>query len=157
MVGDSSHIQRDTSNTTTKSAIEALGRTCTIFPCDLTSRPSITSLVPFITRTHRIDILINNAGIVERNPATAYTISQYDSLMQVNVTASWLLCQGVGRYWLENGMRGKIVNMSSIQGFVGGVDQAPYAMSKGAVELMTRSLSNEWAGKGINVNNIAPG
>jgi 2-dehydro-3-deoxy-D-gluconate 5-dehydrogenase len=94
---------------------------------------------------------------VRRSPAVSHSVLDYDETMQTNVTASWQLCKAIGRYWLDNKMRGKIVNLSSILGFVGAVDQAPYAMSKGAIELMTKSLSNEWASKGINVNNISPG
>lgn len=150
-------VQRSASNTATQKAIQALGRTCTIYTCDLSSRDDLTSLIPTITASHKIDILVNCAGIVIRSPVIDHTIDDYDAVFQTNVTASWLLCQSVARYWLSNGLRGKIVNVSSILGRLGAVDQAPYAMSKGAIELMTKSMSNEWAAKGINVNIIAPG
>jgi 2-deoxy-D-gluconate 3-dehydrogenase len=94
---------------------------------------------------------------VERNFAVEQTLEQYDSVIETNLTASWLLCQSIGRYWLKEGMKGRIVNISSIFGTLGTALQAPYSISKGGVELMTRALSNDWSSRGINVNAIAPG
>lgn len=150
-------IQRNSSNTRTKQAVEALGRRCYTRVCDMNDRESLMSLVPTITASYRVDILVNAAGMIPRTPAVKQSMENFDEVMQVNMTASWLLCQAMGKYWMEKGMRGKIVNMSSVQAHVGPMDAAPYAMSKAAVELMTRSLSTEWAAKGINVNSIAPG
>ncbi|KAL2209626.1 NAD(P)-binding protein [Sarocladium strictum] len=151
-------IQRSESNTTTKHAVEALGRTYTIYTADLSSRPSLQRILPQILSSHpTINILLNCAGIVDRDPVISSSLEDYDRLFQINVTSVWLLCQAVAKSWIEKGQKGKIVNVSSILGFRGSAGQAPYAMSKGTLELMTRSMANEWAGKGINVNNIAPG
>lgn len=149
--------QRNNNNDETKKIIEGLGRKVYTFICDMNDRKALTDIIPEITASHRVDILVNAAGIVRRSPSTEHSIEDYDETMQTNVTASWLLCQGVGRYWLKEGLKGKIINVSSVLGAIGAANHAPYAMSKGAIELMTKSLSNEWASKGINVNIIAPG
>lgn len=147
----------ESSSTATKDAIEALGRKCHIYLCDMTDREALAALVPTITATHRVDLLLNVAGILKRIPAVDYPIEVYDEIMQTNLTATFQLCQGVGRYWIENNMKGKIINTASLTTFFGSVNLAAYSMSKGAVGQLTKALSNEWAAKGINVNAIAPG
>ncbi|KAL1844416.1 hypothetical protein VTK73DRAFT_2592 [Phialemonium thermophilum] len=151
-------IQRaSSSSTATKDAIEALGRRCHTFHCDMTDRAALAALVPAVTAAHRVDILVNVAGILKRMPAVDCPLDTYDDIMQTNLTATFQLCQAVGRYWLANGMRGKIVNTASLTTFIGSVNLVAYAMSKGGVGQLTKALSNEWAAKGINVNAVAPG
>jgi 2-deoxy-D-gluconate 3-dehydrogenase len=103
-----------------------------------------------------LDILVNNAGIILRAPAAVHTDEYWDAVLEVNLTAVFRLCRAVGSHMLERG-RGKIVNISSLLAFQGGITVPGYAAAKGGVAQLTKALSNEWAGKGVNVNAIAPG
>lgn len=124
---------------------------------DLSSRDKIRNLIPQITATHKIDILVNNAGIMKRHTAVDFPEEDFDEVMEVNFNCTFLLCQGIGRYWIENGIKGRLINTASLATFQGGVRMAAYAGSKGAVGQLTKALSNEWAQHGIRVNAIAPG
>ncbi len=104
----------------------------------------------------RIDILVNNAGVQSRHKAVDFPKKDWDFVINVNMNAVFFLCQEVGRLMLAQG-RGKIINIASVISFQGGLTIPAYAASKGAVAQFTKSLSNEWASQGINVNCIAPG
>jgi 2-dehydro-3-deoxy-D-gluconate 5-dehydrogenase len=104
----------------------------------------------------QIDILVNNAGVQKRNPSVEFPKEEWDFVMDINANATFFLCQRVGKEMIRNG-RGKIINIASLLSFQGGYTVPAYAASKGAVMQMTKSLSNEWASLGINVNAIAPG
>lgn len=104
-----------------------------------------------------IDGLVNNAGIIRRVDAVDFTEEDWDAVMDVNLKTMFFLCQALGRKALEAGRRAKIVNISSMLSFQGGIRVASYTASKSGVLGITRLLANEWAAKGINVNSIAPG
>lgn len=104
----------------------------------------------------RVDILVNNAGIQKRMPAEKYELPLIEAIMNVNWLSAYLLCIAAGRHMLSNG-GGKIINLASANSFFGGYNSSVYSSSKGAIAQMTKALSNEWAGRGINVNAIAPG
>jgi 2-deoxy-D-gluconate 3-dehydrogenase len=104
----------------------------------------------------KIDILVNNAGVQSRHKAVDFPKKDWDFVINVNMNAVFFLCQAVGRLMLAQG-KGKIINIASLLSFQGGLTVPAYAASKGAVAQFTKSLSNEWAGQGINVNCIAPG
>lgn len=103
-----------------------------------------------------LDILVNCAGIQRRNPCLKFTIEDWDDVVEVNLTAVFLLCQMAGRI-MVNKRKGKIINVASMLSFFGGYTVPAYAASKGGVAQMTKALSNEWASFGVNVNAIAPG
>jgi 2-deoxy-D-gluconate 3-dehydrogenase len=104
-----------------------------------------------------IDGLVNNAGIIKRVDAVDFTESDWDSVMDVNLKSMFFLCQSLGRKALEAKRAARIVNIASMLSFQGGVRVASYTASKSGVLGITRLLANEWAGKSINVNAIAPG
>jgi 2-dehydro-3-deoxy-D-gluconate 5-dehydrogenase len=113
-----------------------------------------------VARAHghfgRLDILVNNAGIQRRHPAEEFPLEVWDEVIGVNLRGVWLLCQLCGRIMLAQG-RGKIVNIASLLSFQGGWTVPAYAAAKHGVAGLTKALANEWAGRGINVNAIAPG
>lgn len=103
-----------------------------------------------------IDILLNNAGVQRRSPCETFTLEDWSTVLNVNLTAVFRLSQLAGRCMLAQGS-GKIINMASMLSFFGGFTVPAYAASKGGVAQLTKALSNEWAGKNIQVNAIAPG
>ncbi len=103
-----------------------------------------------------IDILINSHGIQRRHQAESFPIEEWDLVLEVNLTSVFELCKLAARIMLEKGY-GKIINVASMLTFSGGVTVPAYAASKGGIGQVTKALANEWAGRGINVNAIAPG
>ena len=104
-----------------------------------------------------IDWLVNNAGIIKRVDAVDFTEADWDQVMDINLKTMFFLCQSLGKKALAAGRTGKIVNISSMLSFQGGIRVASYTASKSGVLGITRLLADEWAARGINVNSIAPG
>ena len=139
------------------SRIAGHGVRAEFFPFDLADTDRIPDLVDSVKSAFgRIDILVNNAGMQKRHKAAEFPKSDWDQVLAVNMSAVFFLCQCVGKLMLEQG-GGKIINIASLLSFQGGLTVPAYAASKGAVLQFTKSLSNEWAGRGVNVNCIAPG
>jgi 2-deoxy-D-gluconate 3-dehydrogenase len=103
-----------------------------------------------------IDILVNSAGIQRRAASEKFSENDWDDVISINLTATFIYCQLVARGMIERGY-GKIINISSIMSIFGGVTIPAYSASKGGVSQLTKAFSNDWAGKGICVNAIAPG
>lgn len=102
------------------------------------------------------DILVNNAGTIYREPAETYDLQAWMDVLQVNLNSVFRLCQLAGGSMLER-RQGKIINIASLLSFQGGVRVPAYAASKGGVAQLTKALANEWAGRNVQVNAIAPG
>lgn len=105
----------------------------------------------------RLDILVNNAGIIRRADAIDFTEADWDAVMDVNLKSTFFLTQGVAKRMLADGKGGKVINIASLLSFQGGIRIPSYTASKSGLAGLTRLLACEWAGKGINVNAIAPG
>ena len=125
---------------------------------DLSDRDNIPALFDQVLELlgGGIDILLNDAGVQRRNRCEEFTLKDWDLVLGVNLDAVFVLCQLAGRKMLAQGS-GKIINIASMLSFFGGFTVPAYAASKGAVAQLTKALSNEWAGKNIQVNAIAPG
>ncbi len=104
----------------------------------------------------RIDILVNCAGIQRRHECEDFPMEDWDEVLEVNLTAVFELSQLAGRVMLKQG-KGKIINVASMISFFGGMRIPAYAASKGGVAQLTKALAVAWAGKGIQVNALAPG
>lgn len=105
----------------------------------------------------RIDILVNNAGIIKRNDAIDFTEKEWDDVLNINLKTVFFLSQRVAKEFVENGTKGKIINIASMLSFQGGIRVPSYTASKSAVKGITMSMANEWAKYGICINAIAPG
>ena len=103
-----------------------------------------------------VDILVNSAGVQRRNKCEDFSIEDWDTVIEINLTSVFELCQLAGKMMLERNS-GKIINIASLLSFFGGQNVPAYSASKGGVAQLTKALSNEWAQRGINVNAIAPG
>ncbi|KAI1622018.1 hypothetical protein EDD37DRAFT_652370 [Exophiala viscosa] len=150
-------VLRDTSQTQTKSMIEAMGRKCWTYAADLRNVQAVSNIIATVTAEHNFQILVNVAGIQRRVAAQDFPQEVYDEVLQVNLGATFALCRDAGRYWLEQGIAGRIINTASLASFQGAINMAAYSASKGGVNQLTKALSNEWASRRIRVNAIAPG
>lgn len=135
----------------------ALGRKFTAYRADASDRDALYAFVERVLTNHeRIDILINNAGTIMRKPAAEHPDEYWDTVLSINLDAPFILAREFGKHMLAHG-GGKIIFTCSLLSFQGGINVPGYAASKGALSSLVKALANEWAGKGINVNGIAPG
>ncbi len=127
------------------------------YRCDVGDRAALHATVDAILAEHpHIDILVANAGTIERGAAAVHTDEQWDRVIEVNLSSQFVLAREVGAAMLERG-EGKILFTASLLTFQGGITVPGYAASKGGVGQLVKALSNEWAPRGVNVNAIAPG
>jgi 2-deoxy-D-gluconate 3-dehydrogenase len=138
-------------------AVEALGRSFKAYQADFSNRDSLYAFIKQVKADFpRIDILVNNAGTILRNPAAEHSDEFWDEVLEVNLSSQFILSREIGSAMLANG-GGKIIFTASLLSFQGGINVPGYAASKGGIARLTMALANEWAGKGVNVNAIAPG
>ena len=133
------------------------GVVCRKYNYDISELDEQKKLVDNIIRDFgTIDILVNNAGFQFRCPAEDFPVEKWDQVVNINCRASYFMCQRVGKIMLEKGY-GKIINIASINTFQGRKFISAYAASKGAIGSFTKSMANEWAARGVNVNCLMPG
>lgn len=137
--------------------VRAMGRSFSAYQCDFSDRSALTAFAAQVLRDHpTIDILVNNAGTIERKPAAEHDDELWDNVIETNLSAQFILTREIGRSMVERGS-GKVIFTASLLTFQGGITVPGYAASKGGVGQLTKAFANEWAGKGVNVNAIAPG
>jgi len=137
--------------------VVARGRAFHGYACDFAQRTAVRELAAALSRDHAaIDILVNNAGTILRTPAARHSEEDWDTVIETNLNAQFLLSREIGSGMLARGS-GKIIFIASLLSFQGGITVPGYAASKGAIMQLTKALSNEWAGRGVQVNAIAPG
>jgi 2-deoxy-D-gluconate 3-dehydrogenase len=154
-------------NGDTAEKVAALGGKFTSIHADLAqlTQAAARDLVSRITAaTGRVDVLVNNAGIIRRHPAAEFPEEDWNTVIQVNLTAPFFLCQAVAQWWLGGGRetspagtRLRIVNIASMLSFQGGILVPAYTASKSGIAGVTKALACEWAGERININAVAPG
>lgn len=142
----------------TKAKIDAIGGIFNECTADLSSTTPIDNIIKTAIDLYgTVDILVNNAGIIKRANAVDVTEEDWDSVINVNQKVVFFLSQAFAKVVFAQNKKGKIINIASMLSYQGGIRVPAYCASKSAVIGFTRSLCNEWASKGINVNGIAPG
>ncbi len=137
--------------------IKSRGRKFKSYVSDFSDRDSLYAFIRSVKSDFpRIDILVNNAGTILRKPISQHPDEYWDKVIDVNLTAQFILTREIGKDMAERGY-GKIVFIASLLSFQGGILVPGYAASKGGVKQLTMAFANEWAANGVNINAIAPG
>ena len=141
----------------TTAEIEALGRRTLRMTSDVQERASLERLCDAVlAQLGAVDILVNAAGMTQREPTVDVSEQTWARILDVNLTGTLRGCQVFGRHMLERG-RGRVINIASLASSVGFLEVSAYAASKAGVAALTRQLAVEWAPRGVLVNAIAPG
>ena len=136
-------------------AVLAHGRSFDAHSVDFADRDAVLALSNELV-DRAPDILINNAGTIERAPAIDHPLASWDRVLQIDLTSQFILTQALARPMIAHGY-GKVVFTASLLSFQGGINVPGYTAAKSGVAGLTKALSNEWAQFGVNVNAIAPG
>jgi 3-oxoacyl-[acyl-carrier protein] reductase len=130
-----------------------------VVPCDLADRAAVSKLIDeAVAKLGRLDILVNNAGLTRDNLFMVMKDEQWDEVIAVNLTSTFMLCRAAARAMLRSKPSfGRIINIASISGVFGNPGQGNYAASKAGMIGMTKSLARELAARSITANCIAPG
>lgn len=155
IIGVSASLEKEGS--AVEQAVTAMGRSFTGFTCDFSNRIALNDFTAELHARGIVpDILVNNAGMIKRKPAAEHPDAWWDEVIEVNLSAQFLLSREIGKGMVERGS-GKIIFTASLLTFQGGITVPGYSASKGGIGQLTKALANEWASKGVNVNAIAPG
>ncbi|WP_372574206.1 SDR family oxidoreductase [Ruegeria jejuensis] len=147
----------ETSGSDVEQAVTAMGRDFRAYQCDFSDRDAVLDFAEQLSvEGVAPDILVNNAGTIKRKPATEHPDDWWDEVIEVNLSAQFVLSREIGRGMVGR-RRGKIIFTASLLTFQGGITVPGYAASKGGIGQLTKALANEWAPHGLNVNAIAPG
>lgn len=137
--------------------VTALGRQFKAYQANLSDREQLYVFIEkLLAENPLIDILVNNAGTIMRKPAAEHPDEYWDNVLALNLDTPFVLSRELGKLMIARGS-GKIIFTCSLLSFQGGIQVPGYAASKGALSSLVKALANEWAGKGVNVNGIAPG
>jgi 2-dehydro-3-deoxy-D-gluconate 5-dehydrogenase len=137
--------------------VQALGRNFKAYQADFANRNDLYLFIEKVKNENPvIDILINNAGTILRQPAAEHSDEYWDKVIEINQNAQFILTREIGKEMILRGS-GKIIFTASLLTFQGGINVPSYAASKGAIGSLVKAFANEWASKGVNVNAIAPG
>jgi NAD(P)-dependent dehydrogenase (short-subunit alcohol dehydrogenase family) len=137
--------------------VQEAGSVACVVPTNVTKAEQIQAMVDAtLERFGRIDVLVNNAGMLQQRPLVELSESDWHQVLDTNLTSMFLGCQRVGKHFIAQ-QRGKIINIASHWAFIGVSNVASYCASKGGVVQLTRALAVEWARHNITVNVVAPG
>jgi 2-deoxy-D-gluconate 3-dehydrogenase len=137
--------------------VTALGRCFAHYRCDFADREAVYDFVARAKADNPpIDILVNNAGTILREPAVDHRDEYWDRVIEVNLSAQFILTREFGKDMVARGS-GKVIFIGSLLSFQGGITVPGYAASKGGIATLTMAFANEWAAHGVNVNAIGPG
>lgn len=154
IIGVSSSLQPGSE---VENEITSLGRKFKAYQADMNNRESIYAFIQKVfAENNNIDILVNNAGTILRQPIAEHSDEYWDRVLSINLDAPFIITREIGKHMLQRG-NGKIIFTCSLLSFQGGILVPGYAASKGALASLIKAFANEWAGKGVNVNGIAPG
>ena len=138
-------------------AVRALGRNFKAYQADFSDRESLYDFIKAVLRDYpKVDILVNNAGTILRDPAAEHSDEYWDTIMEINLNAQFVLTREIGKRMVAD-KSGKIIFTCSLLSFQGGINVPGYAASKGAITSLLKAFANEWAAHGVNVNGVAPG
>ena len=155
IIGLSTSLSPDCSDVA--DAVRRHGRQFWGYRCNLGDRAAVDTVLDQVLDDHpAIDVLVNNAGVVHRAPAEEHCDAFWDTVLEVNLSAAFRVSRRIGTTMLALG-KGSIISTASVLSHQGGLRVAAYAASKAGLANLTRSLANEWAGRGVRVNAIAPG
>lgn len=141
----------------TKQIVTDLGKNFKSYCADFSKRESLYEFINNLKSDYeKVDILVNNAGTILRKPISEHPDEYWDKVIEVNLSAQFILTRELGNLMAERGY-GKIIFIASLLSFQGGITVPGYAASKGGVKQLTMAFANEWASKGVTVNAIAPG
>ncbi len=152
IIGVSKNIEYDSQ---VAELVREVGRSFTAVQADLSERSQLYELVGWLA-DREPDILVANAGAARRHEVVDFPDEDWDFLIELNLTSQFILAREVGRGMLTRG-RGKVIFIASLLTFQGGIRVPAYAASKAGVGAIVKAISNEWAGKGVQVNGLAPG
>jgi 3-oxoacyl-[acyl-carrier protein] reductase len=136
-----------------------LGDRVHVVPCDLADKAQVMKLIDdAAAKLGRVDIIVNNAGLTKDNLFMVMKDEQWDDVIAVNLTSTFMLMRAATRHMLRSKTGyGRVINISSVSGIIGNPGQGNYAASKAGMIGMTKSLAREVANRGITANCIAPG